>query len=83
MSISKKRLKELADIPDSEIDTSDIPELDEEFWKNAKLVMPETKKPVSLRVDREVLDWFKKGGSGYQSRMNAVLKAYMEAHMNV
>jgi len=83
MSISKKRLKELAAIPDSEIDTSDIPELDEEFWKNAKLVMPETKKPVTLRVDREVLSWFKKRGSGYQSRMNAVLKAYMDAHRNV
>jgi len=83
MNISKKRLKELEAIPDSEIDTSDIPELDEEFWKNAKLVMPEPKKSVSLRIDREVINWFKKTGRGYQSRMTSVLKAYMEAHRNL
>jgi len=79
----RKRLEKLETIPDSEIDTSDIPELDENFFKNAKLIMPEPKKAVSLRLDREVLDWFKKRGKGYQSRMNAVLKAYMEAHKNI
>ena len=44
MSISEKRLKELQNIPDSAIDTSDIPELDDNFWENAKMVKPITKK---------------------------------------
>jgi len=53
---------------------------DPAFWKQARLVMPEPKVPVSLRLDRDVLDWFKAQGRGYQSRMNAVLRAFMEAH---
>lgn len=79
MSISKKRLEEIAAIPDEEIDTSDIPELDRSFWEKARLVLPEPKKPISLRVDAEVLDWYRSQGRGYQSLMNAVLRSYMEA----
>jgi uncharacterized protein (DUF4415 family) len=52
---------------------------DLEFWKDARLVMPEGKKPVTLRLDRDVLEWFKAQGRRYQSRMNAVLRSYMEA----
>ncbi len=81
MTISKKRLKELANIQDGKIDTSEIPELGDDFWKEAKLVMPEGKKvSISLRVDPDVLKFFKESGRGYQSRMNAVLKAYKNAH---
>ena len=79
MSISKQRLEEIAAIPDEEIDTSDIPELDQSFWEKARLVLPEPKKPISLRVDAEVLDWYRDQGKGYQSLMNAVLRSYMEA----
>ena len=71
--------KELAEMPDDAIDYSDIPELDEKFWENAKLVLPETKERITLRVDKEVLDFFRTGGQGYQTRMNAVLRAYVEA----
>jgi uncharacterized protein (DUF4415 family) len=53
---------------------------DAEFWKAAKLVLPERKVQVALRVDPDVLRWFKAQGRGYQTRMNAVLRAYMEAH---
>jgi uncharacterized protein (DUF4415 family) len=53
---------------------------DAAFWKNAKLVMPENKVPVTLRLDRDVLAWFKAQGRRYQTRMNAVLKAYVRAH---
>ncbi len=52
---------------------------DAAFWKTAKLVMPERKVPVSLRLDRDVVDWFKSHGRGYQSRINAVLRSYMNA----
>jgi uncharacterized protein (DUF4415 family)/uncharacterized DUF497 family protein len=55
-------------------------DLDLEFWKNAKVVLPEPKQPITLRIDRDVLVWFKAQGGRYQSRMNAVLKAYVQAH---
>jgi uncharacterized protein (DUF4415 family) len=49
-------------------------------WKNAKLVMPKKKIPMSVRLDRDVLFWFRSFGKGYQTRINAVLRAYMMAH---
>jgi uncharacterized protein (DUF4415 family) len=54
--------------------------LDERWFRDAKLVMPERKVPVSMRVDREVLEWFRRQGRGYLSRMHAVLRAYVNAH---
>ena len=54
-------------------------ELDEAFWQSARLVMPAPRKEaISLRVDQDILDWFRAEGRGYQSRMNAVLRAYVE-----
>jgi uncharacterized protein (DUF4415 family) len=51
-----------------------------DFWKNAVLVLP-SKRMVCLRIDRDILDWFRSQGKGYQTRMNAVLRAYMEAQI--
>ncbi len=65
-------------MPDEEIDTSDIPELDEQFWAEAKLVLPEMRQSVTLRVKKSVLDAFKAEGKGYQTRMNAVLESYVQ-----
>ncbi len=70
--------KEIEDAVRSDPDAAPI--LDQEWFRTAKLVMPERKVPVSIRVDREVLEWFKAQGPRYQSRMNAVLKAYVGAH---
>jgi uncharacterized protein (DUF4415 family) len=70
-------VEELAALPDEDIDYSDIPELDEAFFRNARLVMPAGKRQVTLRIDADVLDWFRAQGKGYQSRMNAVLRAYV------
>lgn len=70
----------LAQIPDSDIDLSDIPELDEAFFRNATVRLPKPKKAVSIRLDQDVLDWFKGNGRGYQTRINAVLRTYMDAH---
>lgn len=78
MSVSRKRLAEIARIPDSRIDFLDIPELDAEFWETAEVAYPEPTKTVTIRLDRDVLAWFKSAGKGYQSRMNAVLRSYME-----
>jgi len=50
------------------------------IWRNARALMPPGKKSVHLRVDADVLAWFKAQGRGYLTRMNAVLRSYMEAH---
>ena len=65
---------------DSDIDTSDIPELDTSFFKSAELRMPTKKSSITVRLDTDVLDWFRKQGKGYQTRINAVLRTYMKAH---
>lgn len=67
---------------DNDIDCSDITELDAEFFKNAEVVMPPKKMHLSIRLDADVLDWMKAQGKGYQSRINAILRSYYEAHRN-
>jgi uncharacterized protein (DUF4415 family) len=72
-------LKRLRAMPDSNIDYSDIPKLNKSFWKTAKLAMPEPKDRLTIRVDHDVVEWLKKRGPGYQTRINAILRSYMEA----
>lgn len=79
MNISKRRLKKISSKKDSSIDYSEIAELDQSFWKKAKLVEPQTKQAISLRLDSDILEWFKQQGKGYQSLINAVLKTYVQA----
>ena len=65
---------------DEEIDTSDIPPLTEDFFKRAKVRMPNRRVAVTVQVDPDVLAWFKAQGEGYEKRMNAALRIYAEAH---
>ena len=74
---SKTNWDRLAKMKDQDIDTSDIPELGDDFFQNAELRGP-VKKPVTLRLDADVLQWFKAGGKGYQTRINQSLRKYME-----
>lgn len=75
--------EELAALPDDQIDTSDIAELGEAFWKNAKVVPPRTKPNVSLRLPQDVIDHFRaENPKGYTARMAAVLSAYVNAHQS-
>ncbi len=67
----------LASDSDEDIDFSDIPKLGSDFWKNAKLRMPQTKDSVTIRLDHDVLTWFRGMGRGYQTKINAILKSYM------
>ena len=76
----ERTAEKLAALPDDQIDYSDIPELDDDFWENAKIVAPPGKERITFRVDREVLEYFRKDGPGYQTRMNAVLRSFVEAH---
>lgn len=71
-------------LQDNEIDFSENPEVTPEMFANAILrkgLKPVVKKSqVTLRIDNDVLTWFKKQGTGYQTRINSLLKAYKEAH---
>ena len=49
------------------------------FWDNATVQMPLTKQQITLRLDPDVIGWFRRSGKGYQSRMGAVLRSYVEA----
>src|SRR5258708_6060270 len=57
----------------------DNPPMTEEDWKNARVVWPQGKAPVTLRLDKDIIAWFKHQGRGYQTRINAVLRAFVEA----
>lgn len=76
---SKTKWTKLSKLKDSEIDTSDLSALDKNFFKKAVLQMPRNKKMVSIRLDEDVLFWFKKQGRGYQTKINEILKMYMRA----
>jgi uncharacterized protein (DUF4415 family) len=80
LSISKERLAKLKTRKAGDIDYSDIPELSEAFWENAEVRLPETKTAVYIRLDGDVLAWLKNQGKGYQTRINAILRSYYEAH---
>lgn len=75
----KTDFKRLRQMRDADIDYSDIPKLGKSFWKTAKLTMPEPKDRLTIRIDHDVVEWLKKKGSGYQTRINAILRSYMEA----
>jgi uncharacterized protein (DUF4415 family) len=51
----------------------------DEDWKNARVVWPQGKAPVTLRLDKDIIAWFKGRGRGYQTRINAVLRSFVEA----
>jgi len=56
---------------------ADLADLPADFWDEATVVVPVQKEAISLRVDADVLGWFRQQGPKYQSRMNAVLRSYM------
>jgi uncharacterized protein (DUF4415 family) len=78
----RKRLARLAARPDSEIDYSDIPRQKAavKWSRPGALVSSENKQQITLRLDAEVVNFFKKTGERYQSRINAVLREYVRAH---
>lgn len=76
---SKTNWKRLEALRDDEIDFSDIPEVDPRVFKRMEIRMPQPKELVSIRIDPDVLVWFRKKGRGYQTRINAILRSFMES----
>ena len=78
----RERLKAVATMPDAEIDYSDMPKQTGtvQWTRPGALVPAENKQQVTLRIDADVLDFFKETGKRYQSRINAALREYMAAH---
>ncbi len=76
----RAELEVVAAMPDELIDYSDAPYLPDAVWMKAATELPHTKKQITLRIDADVLEFFKHTGKRYQSRMNAVLRSYVEEH---
>ena len=77
----RAKLAKLRRITDAEITRSspdELRDLPKDFWNEAVPLLPAAKIPISLRVDSDVLEFFRETGPRYQSRMNAVLRSYME-----
>ena len=75
---SRTNWKRVDALRDSEIDFSEIAELDARFFRQA-IRWPGTKKQITLRLDPDILAFFRRHGRGYQTTINAVLRRYMEA----
>jgi uncharacterized protein (DUF4415 family) len=74
---SKTNYKRINKLSDKDIDYSDIPETDEKFWSDTEVLFPTKKTHVSIRLDDDIISWFKQFGRGYQTKINSVLKSYI------
>ena len=80
---SQTNWAKLEAMTDEEIDTSDIPPLDEKFFANARLRMPHGKIAVTVSVDKDIVDWYQSQGEESKALMGAALKIYAEAHREI
>ncbi len=82
--IAKRSMDEIMKANDrTRPDAPEGPSLGADFWKEANVVYPEgPKKQITVRLDADMVEWFKQQGRGYQTRMNAVLRSYYEAFKN-
>jgi uncharacterized protein (DUF4415 family) len=79
-----KAWRELGELRNEDIDLSDIPEVTGAGWRRVSELIPEgNKQQVTLRLDADVLRFFKATGRRYQSRINAALREYMNAHRKI
>jgi uncharacterized protein (DUF4415 family) len=74
------RLRRMSDAEIERTAPPELPLFSADFWEQATIQVPTRKTAISLRVDEDVLDWFKSGGPRYQTRMNAILRSYV-SHM--
>ena len=74
-----KRIRRMAEKQIEQTSPPELADLPEDFWSGAELVTVPAKEAISLRLDQDVLRWFREGGPRYQSRMNAVLRSYVQS----
>lgn len=82
---SQTDFERLDKMKDEDIDLNDAPEITPEMFAKAVVrrgLKPRTKKQVTLRIDSDVLEWYKKQGRGYQTKINLLLRAYMNEHQS-
>jgi uncharacterized protein (DUF4415 family) len=80
MSASTKTdFKRLAKLTDDDIDYSDIAMSDDDFWNDAEVIFPSKKIHLSIRLDDDIVSWFKGFGRGYQTKINSVLRSYISS----
>lgn len=79
-SSSKTNWEQVDAMTDEDVDTSDIPALDDHFFSEARLQIPGGKVPVVMTVDADVFQWFKSQGDDYQKLINRALRNYAEDH---
>ena len=80
---SQTNWAKLETMTDEEIDTSDIPPLDDKFFANARLRMPRGKVAVTVSVEKDVNDWYQAQGEESEALMGVALKIYAEAHREI
>ncbi|HYA41291.1 MAG TPA: BrnA antitoxin family protein [Syntrophobacteraceae bacterium] len=78
-----ERLRTMSDaqVHEAVVSDPDVHPTDEDFWKDAKVILPRRKEVVTIRLDADLLEWFRKQ-RGYQTRINAILRTYMKSHQN-
>ena len=76
---TKTDFKRLAKLTDDDFNYSDIAMSDEDFWKDAEVIFPSKKIHLSIRLDDDIVSWFKRFGRGYQTKINSVLRSYISS----
>lgn len=71
------RLRRMSEEAIERTSPPELTDLPDDFWSDAEVVVAPLKQAISLRVDRDVLDWFREQGPRYQTRINAVLRTYV------
>jgi len=80
MNTSETNWDKLRSMDDDEIDTSDIPELGDDFFARAELRVPEGTVPVFLTLDEEIADWFRNRSGDFRKNINDALRDYTQTH---
>lgn len=76
----KARFDKLSAMKDEDIDFSDIPKVDKKDWVRAQPMGTGNKAQITIKIDQEILDFFRSQGARYQTRINSVLQEYVRAH---
>ena len=73
-----ERLRRMSDVEIARTSPSELRDMPNNFWQGARVVTPVSKQAISIRLDEDVIDWFRATGPKYQTRINAVLRSYVE-----